>query len=411
MFAFIAVIVVVAAAQPDAESLAFQAIRAFTAQRGGVPSMNDADRRQYRSMLRDFIALPKHAHDELLGSAYAQLLRLDIDDPKSDAGELAEATRGVDGHDGGNFPLLATAVESLADRGVELSYSEGLARRLIPGMQAYLNENRADYGSDFDRNAKAFNAQMHDALGWVLVREGKRREGKKELDVAYGLDAEDPHVLYHLGRFADADGKVPDARRWYARGAVVRSSRTNPNLEALRRVYSKEHGSERGFDSFVAGLREKDTRQRRERVLAGRLSPPRAVHPFRLQTLAGAEVSSDSLRGKVVVINFWGLWCAWCLREMPDFAAFQHRYGSNPDVRVLTIDTADDPAAVRRWMNEKHYDFPVLLDANYAKAAGVRTYPTTWFLDRNGNMAFEKIGFNYDLVNEFSWRVEALTGH
>ena len=51
----------------------------------------------------------------------------------------------------------------------------------------------------------------------------------------------------------------------------------------------------------------------------------------------------------------------------------------------------------------------VLLDDGYVTAhADVRAFPTTWFLDRQGLIAFEKVGWSQELVEEFSWRIEAL---
>jgi len=395
----LAFVAATAAPPPDEEMRTYREIRAFA-----------ADPAKVRQKLREFIARPEHKHPEILGSVYTQLFRVEAGDPRSSAEDLADAIRGMDRYEESNFHIkYAMAAETLADRGIELAYAEDLARRGIPAMERYMEEGRADYGTDYERNAKFFNAQMHDALGWVLIREGKRREGEAELRTAYRLNPDDPHVLYHRGRLAEQDHDMAAAERWYARGVVVQTSRTNPNSAALEAVYQERHGSLAGFNADLARLRDADTRSRRGRVLAARLSPPRAVPSFALATLDGAKVSLDALRGKIVVINFWGLWCGWCLREMPDFAGVRRRYRSDPRVAILTIDTNDDPAKVRRWMSEQRYEFPVLLDAaDYAKGAGIRTYPTTWFLDRRGRLVFEKIGFSYKLPEEFGWRVDAL---
>jgi peroxiredoxin len=395
----LALVAATAAPPPDEEWRAYQEIRAVA-----------ADRLKYREKLEEFIARPEHKHPELLGSVYTQLFRVEAADPHSSAKDLTDAIRGMDRYEEGNFHIKhAMAAETLADRGIELAYGEDLARRGIPAMAKEMEENRADYGTDYERNARFFNAQMHGSLGWVLIREGKRREGEAELIAAYRLNPDDPHVLYHRGRLAEEDHDLAAAEEWYARGVIVQTSRTNPNPLALEAIYEERHGSRAGFDAYLARLRDADTHSRRHRVLAARLNPPRAVPSFGLVTLDGKKVSLDTLRGKVVVINFWGLWCGWCLREMPDFADVWRRYRSDPRVAILTIDTKDDPAKVRRWMSEQRYEFPVLLDAkDYANGAGIRTYPTTWFLDRRGRLAFEKIGFSYKLVEEFAWRVDAL---
>ena len=58
-------------------------------------------------------------------------------------------------------------------------------------------------------------------------------------------------------------------------------------------------------------------------------------------------------------------------------------------------------------MKQKRYTFPVLLDDGFA-AKIVTTFPTTWFLDRDGRRVFVKTGWSEKLLEEFSWRIEAL---
>jgi hypothetical protein len=60
-------------------------------------------------------------------------------------------------------------------------------------------------------------------------------------------------------------------------------------------------------------------------------------------------------------------------------------------------------------MRSKKYDFPVLLDNGFSKKENVRAWPTTWFIDPQGRMAFKKEGWTEHLLEEFSWRIDALT--
>jgi hypothetical protein len=59
-------------------------------------------------------------------------------------------------------------------------------------------------------------------------------------------------------------------------------------------------------------------------------------------------------------------------------------------------------------MAEQKYDFSVLLDDGLVSKNDIRGFPTTWFLDPAGRIAFEKRGWTERLLEEFSWRVEAL---
>ena len=91
-----------------------------------------------------------------------------------------------------------------------------------------------------------------------------------------------------------------------------------------------------------------------------------------------------------------------------EFAKLAQRYVEDPAVLVLTINNDTDPNVVREWMAKREYRFPVLLDDGYARSASVTSYPTTWFIDRQGRIAFTKKGWSEQLEEEFAWRVEAL---
>jgi len=111
-----------------------------------------------------------------------------------------------------------------------------------------------------------------------------------------------------------------------------------------------------------------------------------------------------------VVINFWGIWCGWCVKELPDLQKLHEKYAADPDVAILTIDNDQNPSDVPPWMKQRGFTFPVLLDDGYVTKVGVHAFPTTWFLDREGRKVFEKVGWSEKLLEEFSWRVEATRG-
>lgn len=144
--------------------------------------------------------------------------------------------------------------------------------------------------------------------------------------------------------------------------------------------------------------------------MAARIESPSPVAAFNLRSLDGKQVTLDSLKGKIVVINYWGIWCGWCVKEMPDLQKLHEKYAADPDIAILTIDNDQNPDDVPPWMKQKGYTFPVLFDDGYVTRVGIHAFPTTWFLDRQGRKAFEKVGWSEKLLEEFSWRVEAIRG-
>jgi len=184
----------------------------------------------------------------------------------------------------------------------------------------------------------------------------------------------------------------------------------NDNYLALAEKYKASHGGKAdGLDAWIAKLKPvEDAVTRKTKVLAERTKEPRPAPKFALKTLDGRSVSLEELRGKIAIVNFWGVWCGWCVVELPDLQKLVAKYAKDPNVRILTIDNDGDISIVKKFMAEKKYDFPVLLDDGYVSANGINSFPTTWFLDPQGRIAFNKRGASDKLEEEFTWRIEAL---
>lgn len=143
-------------------------------------------------------------------------------------------------------------------------------------------------------------------------------------------------------------------------------------------------------------------------VSAEQAAAPVVMTPFALRNLDGETVEADDLLGKILVINFWGIWCASCLAEMPDLQRLHEQYSADPEVEILAIDYFDAPDAVREWITEHGYTFQVLLDDDYVMDAEIDVFPTTWFVDRQGRIVHTKTGATDTLFQEFGRKVEAL---
>jgi peroxiredoxin len=114
-------------------------------------------------------------------------------------------------------------------------------------------------------------------------------------------------------------------------------------------------------------------------------------HPapdFRLRTLDGRSVSLSSLRGRPVMVNFWASWCNPCRREFPLLKQTMKRYTTDK-LTVVGISFQDIDADARRFAKQEHATWPLAVDENgaAAKVYGVRSVPTTYFIDPDGKIA------------------------
>ena len=119
-----------------------------------------------------------------------------------------------------------------------------------------------------------------------------------------------------------------------------------------------------------------------------------AAPALQLTTLDGQSMSSDSLRGKVVLVNFWATWCPPCRIEMPGFQAVYDRKRSQGFV-VLGLSTdAGGSGGVRAFLAAHHITYPVAM----ASASVVRDFgganvlPTSFLIDRQGRIRNEVRG-------------------
>ncbi len=367
---------------------------------------------QYRKMLKDFIKRPRHYNQGLLGDTYRDLFYSIKDDLKVSGDELLEAVNGMVKFDKVNpHTVYAGGAIALAERKVHFREAERIAKSGISEGQKKIESQRSIYKTEEDYQ-KALNwmtGLMYDALGWIYFQEGRFEEAEKELIQAYNLDPNSLNNLYHIGKLYEAKGNMEKAEIYYIKGMSVQRPGENPCLKALELLYKKQRGNLEGFDKFLAEIRERDRERRKQEILAARISEPEPAEAFSLKSLDGSIVSLDGLKDKIVVINFWGIWCGWCVLELPDFQKLHEKYRPNPDVVILTINNDTNPDNVPSWMKTRGYDFTVLMDDGYVSdKAKIRAFPTTWFLDRKGRKAFIKVGWSEQLLEEFAWRIEAL---
>ena len=114
-------------------------------------------------------------------------------------------------------------------------------------------------------------------------------------------------------------------------------------------------------------------------------------------TLAGARLSLSSYRGKVVVVNFWGSWCAPCRSEAPTLADLAERYRSK-GVQFVGVDIRDSPASAEAFVQNFGISYPSLNDPADEIALAFRgtvppaAIPSTLVIDPSGHIAGRVIG-------------------
>jgi len=194
----------------------------------------------------------------------------------------------------------------------------------------------------------------------------------------------------------------------------VKSGKASAKTKAaLKNIYVKEKGSDTGYAAYLTNLEEEAIIARRAEIAKGMINEPAPA--FALKDFEGNSVSLASLKGKVVVVDFWATWCGPCIASMPGMKKAQDKYKGNPNVKFLFVDTwekVDNKLQnAKDFMTKKGYDFHVLLDTedNVVSDFKVSGIPTKFIVDGKGNIRFKAVGFDGNddaLVEELTTMIE-----
>jgi len=129
------------------------------------------------------------------------------------------------------------------------------------------------------------------------------------------------------------------------------------------------------------------------RLLSQKVSPRDFSLPLVGRGTAGENLGPGSLKGKVVFLNFWATWCGPCRDEMPSMEALYGRY-KEKGLEILAVNMRESPEQVLAFMTNNRLSFPALLDADgrVGSAYGVQAIPSSFLIDREGNIVSRIVG-------------------
>ncbi|MCK5832512.1 TlpA family protein disulfide reductase [bacterium] len=116
---------------------------------------------------------------------------------------------------------------------------------------------------------------------------------------------------------------------------------------------------------------------------------------FTLVDLEGNKISLSDYAGKVVILDFWAVWCGPCRMEIPGFIELQNKYKSEGLV-ILGVSLDRNHSTVPGYAKKTGINYPIVFgDQHIVTAYGnVASIPTTFIIDRNGCIKEKLIGYH-----------------
>jgi thiol-disulfide isomerase/thioredoxin len=114
---------------------------------------------------------------------------------------------------------------------------------------------------------------------------------------------------------------------------------------------------------------------------------------FRAKTTAGDQFNNASIKGKVVLFEFWTTWCRYCENEASLVDDIAKEF-SEKGLIVLAVDVLEPDQKVKKYLAEHPRSVPIVLtkDTNLAAMYNAQSYPIYVVIDREGNIAGEQRG-------------------
>lgn len=133
---------------------------------------------------------------------------------------------------------------------------------------------------------------------------------------------------------------------------------------------------------------------------------------FQIQDISGKTYTPSTLKGKVVLLEFFATWCPPCRAAIPDMDRLFKKFKGKEDFVLLAIATDEDSdiwPMLKKFTKENKIFYPVAPDLNrISDAYNVDGIPSSFVIDRNGIISFHHIGFTPDTYETLVTEIEVL---
>jgi len=144
--------------------------------------------------------------------------------------------------------------------------------------------------------------------------------------------------------------------------------------------------------------------------IPGKIKRPYPAPEFEMQTFEGGTVFSESLKGKIIVMEFWDTFCSPCRRLMPSFEELVDKYNDNSDVVIWQVNAGWETfEKAKTFVDKKQFDLNFsYMEKKTSKKLKVRELPCTIIIDQEFNVVYKHAGCEEDEDETFMQHIDEM---
>jgi cytochrome c biogenesis protein CcmG, thiol:disulfide interchange protein DsbE len=129
---------------------------------------------------------------------------------------------------------------------------------------------------------------------------------------------------------------------------------------------------------------------------------------FTAKNLDAKDVKLSDFKGKVVLVNFWAVWCGPCQEEIPELVQLYNAYRDKGFV-IVGVSDPSDLKEIKSFVNEHKMNYPVVIDnGDISDEYNVSGFPTSFLIDRNGKIVKKYPGYSRGLRQNLETLIQKL---
>ncbi len=329
--------------------------------------------------------------------------------------DYAEKVIAIQPEDSQSMYLAVTLLEKLPDEASQLRAID-YDTRLLDRVSKADPESRPQQMTleDWQTGRNKFMADLYVLRGRVQHHLRKNEEAVKDLTAGFRL-LPNAEAALALGEIAEENKHADEAVRQYATSFILASQEqldTNGpsvDLDMLRsrmgNLWRFTHDSTAGLGDIVLSAYD------RGREVAKAEKPDAPVYnkdvtdplQFSLRRIDGSgPMKLADSHGKVVILNFWTTWCAYCNQMESMLSDVRTKFSGRDDVVFLAINSDEDESQVATYLKDRKPGGALVFADGVGQAFHVESIPTILVLDKSGKIAYRTQGFAPDGFTELA---------